>query len=205
GWAYRQPGERIGGRPTPAGNGAPVTVAVDVVGDLAMILEELAPRLVGSNARTDWDVSEGERLRRERRGALALSLPGLSPHRIVQHWRELTPAGTIATADRRTVLFPGLGWGQAVEAGELLVSSGLGALGFAVPAAIAALLVSPDRRAICFTDRAGLLRVAAELETAARLQLPLLIVVFDGGSGASIETESGERPGAERPRPPAGG
>src|SRR5262245_16034020 len=200
-WPYPQPVVSIGRRPTPAGNGAPFTVAVDVVGDLAMILEELAPRLVGSNARTDWDVSEVERLRRERRGALALSLPGLSPHRIVQHCRELTPAGTIATADRGTFLFPVLDWWQAVEPGELLVSSGLGALGFAMPAAIAALLVSPDRRAICFTDRAGLLRVAAELETAARLQLPLLIVVFDGGSGASIETESGERPGDERTRP----
>src|SRR5262249_20412249 len=65
-WPYPRPVVSIGRRPTVAG--APFSAAVDVVGDLATILEELAPRLVGTNARTDWDVSEVERLRRQRRG-----------------------------------------------------------------------------------------------------------------------------------------
>jgi acetolactate synthase-1/2/3 large subunit len=193
-WPYPQPVLSLGRRPSAGGVGAPFAPALEVVGDLATILEELAPRLVGSNARADWDVAEVDRLRRQRRGALELSVPGLAPHRIVQLTRELTPAGTIATADPGAFAFPVMDHWHAVEPGEYLVSSGLGTPGFALPAAIAALLAHPDRRAVGFTDDGGLLGVAAELETAARLRLPLLIVAFNGGPvapPASGRDESG--------------
>ena len=47
--------------------------------------------------------------------------------------------------------------------GELLISSGLATMGFALPAAIAASLVHPDRVVVCFTGDGGLGMALAEL------------------------------------------
>jgi acetolactate synthase-1/2/3 large subunit len=52
-------------------------------------------------------------------------------------------------------------------------------MGFALPAAIAAGLVHPDRRVVCLTGDGGLGMTLAELETLARLRLDVLVVVFN--------------------------
>jgi acetolactate synthase-1/2/3 large subunit len=46
-------------------SGLPVTPLVEVVGDLALILEELAPRLRGQK-QADWDVFQLDRLKKAR-------------------------------------------------------------------------------------------------------------------------------------------
>ena len=151
--------------------------AHEVVGELGVILEELAPRLQQHHA--DWDVVEIERLRRERLRALEIRVSGLAPHRICQIAREMTPAGTIATVDAGAHMFPAAEYWQAVEPGEFLISNGLATMGFALPAAIAAQLACPERRVLCLTGDGGFMMVAAELETAVRLQLPITVIVFN--------------------------
>ncbi|MBI4609419.1 MAG: hypothetical protein HY726_10450 [Candidatus Rokubacteria bacterium] len=47
--------------------GLPYTPLVEVVGDLGLILEELAPRLRGKT-RADWDVVQIDRLKKAKRG-----------------------------------------------------------------------------------------------------------------------------------------
>jgi len=66
-------------------------------------------------------------------------------------------------------------------------------MGFALPAAIAAQLVHPDRRVVCFTGDGGLMMVAAELETVARLRLPIVIVVFDDQALSLIDVKQVQR------------
>ncbi len=166
--------------------------ALEVMGDLSSILEDLAPLLVHANARADWDVARLDRLRRERLGSLELPVPGLAPHRVIQIVRELTPAGTIATVDAGAHMFPATAYWQALEPGELLISNGLATMGFALPAAIAAQLAHPERRVVCLTGDGGLMMVAAELETAARLRLPATIVVFNDAT-LSLQIKLGQR------------
>jgi acetolactate synthase-1/2/3 large subunit len=62
-------------------------------------------------------------------------------------------------------------------------------MGFALPAAIAAQLVSPERRVLCFCGDGGLLMAAGELETVARLRLPVVIIVFDDGAPSLIQVK----------------
>jgi acetolactate synthase-1/2/3 large subunit len=162
-----------------AGGGAYFTPALEVVGDPGTILEDLAPRLIPRGTRADWDVAEVDRMRRERLAALEVPVPGLAPHRVAQMSRELTAAGSIATVDAGAHMFQTTAYWQALEPGELLISNGLATMGFALPAAIAAQLAHPDRRVVCFTGDGGLMMVAAELETVARLHLPIVIVVFN--------------------------
>src|SRR5574342_380476 len=116
--------------------------ALEGVGDLTVMLEELAPRLHQHHA--DWDVVKVDRLRRERQRALEVGVPGLAPHRVVQIARDLSAAGTIATADAGAHMFLAAEYWQAVEPGEFLISNGLATMGFALPAAIAAQLACPD-------------------------------------------------------------
>jgi acetolactate synthase I/II/III large subunit len=185
----------LGGAPWPYGakvlhvgraphTGQGYVAAVEVVGEPGLVLAELAPRLRG-RARADWDVTEVDRARRARAARLAADASGLAPNRIAQIARELTPAGTIAAVEGcPAMLGVALGW-QAVAPGECLVPNALGTAGFALPAAIAAQLAHPGRRLLCFTDPGGLLRVLGELETAARLALPIVVLLL-GAAGADF-------------------
>jgi acetolactate synthase I/II/III large subunit len=164
----------------------PFAPVLEVVGDLGSILDELAPRLQRGTA-ADWDVAEVDRLRRERRTALAGPGGSLTPQRVVEVARHMTPAGTIASVDAGCPVVAALACWESIEPGELLVSSGLGAPGFALPAAIAAQLAHPDRQVICFTDADGLLRSAGELETASRLGLPIAIAVVADGARPDVD------------------
>ena len=167
--------------------------AVEVVGEVAVILEELAPRL-HDRQRADWDVAELDRLKRELSAAPAGDGQALARRGIVRIAREATPAGTIAAVDAGPHMIDvAVGW-HAVAPREFLVSHGLATAGFALPAAIAAHLVHPDRRVVCFTGVEGLTAAAPELETATRLGAPIVLVVFgDSASDSAAVTRLAER------------
>jgi acetolactate synthase-1/2/3 large subunit len=196
-WGYRAPVVHLArcpwadpGQRAPGG-GDYYVPAVEVVGDLGAILEQLAPRLRGAAA--DWDMAELDRLRRARQAALAIPVPGLAPHRVVQIARDLTPAGTIAAVDAGAHMFPATAYWLAVEPGECLISNGLATMGFALPAAIAAQLAHPERRVLCLTGDGGLMTVVSELETIARLGLPVVVIVFDDAALSLIEVKQEQR------------
>jgi acetolactate synthase I/II/III large subunit len=155
------------------------TLVAQVVGDVGAIMEELAPRLRDAR-RADWDVAELDRLRRE--GLARAAGAGLAA-RIVRLAREATPAGTIATAEAGFLGASVAASWQAIAPGQFLTTSKSTSSGFALPAAVAAHLVHPDRRVVCFTDAAALATTAGELQTATRLDAPIVVVVL--GDAAS--------------------
>jgi thiamine pyrophosphate-dependent acetolactate synthase large subunit-like protein len=172
------------------------------VGDIALIIEELAPRL-RERERADWDVALLDRIKRglaaERPRAAGSHRPDatrrargnalLAPARAVQIARELTPAGTSAIADAGARAMVAASW-AAVAPNEFVCSDDPGRGGFGLPAAIAAQLVHPGRRAVCFKAAAPLLDASAELATACRLGLPIIVVVLDDDSGDAREGDA---------------
>lgn len=65
-----------------------------------------------------------------------------------------------------------------------IISNGFAAMGIAVPGAISAKLLYPERRVVAVTGDGGFLMNSQELETAVRLELPLVILVWrDDGYG----------------------
>ena len=63
-----------------------------------------------------------------------------------------------------------------------------------LPAAIAAHLVHPERRAVCFTGGEGFLAALSELPTAIRLRAPIVVVaIADGSSDAPELVRMGQR------------
>ncbi len=61
-----------------------------------------------------------------------------------------------------------------------------GAMGYGLPAAIAAQIVNPDRPVVCFAGDGCFLMASHELATAAMYKLPVIVVVVDNASYGSI-------------------
>src|SRR2546422_929567 len=166
---------------------------VQVVGEIALAIAELAPRLHG-RARADWDVAELDRLKRPLRPRSGAAVGRLTPERIARLAREATAAGTIAALDAGPHAGAVAAAWDAVAPGEFLASYGPATAGFALPAAIAAHLVHPERRAVCFTGGEGFLAALSELPTAIRLRAPIVVVaIADGSSDAPELVRMGQR------------
>src|SRR3546814_14188667 len=88
------------------------------------------------------------------------------------------PADSRATADVGShKLLVGQGWRTGVPGG-VLMTNGLSSMGFALPAAITAALVEPQRPCVCFSGDGGLAMVQSELSLGAALGPAPLVVVF---------------------------
>jgi acetolactate synthase I/II/III large subunit len=74
----------------------------------------------------------------------------------------------------------------AYEPNTVLIANGLAGMGFAVPAAIAAKLVHPDRKVVTVNGDGGFLMNCAELETARRLGTAFVNVIWENRQFGSI-------------------
>ena len=68
-----------------------------------------------------------------------------------------------------------------------IISNGFASMGIAVPGALAAKLVHPDRAVVAVTGDAGFLMNSQEIETAMRLEIPIVILVWNDGGYGLIE------------------
>jgi acetolactate synthase-1/2/3 large subunit len=74
----------------------------------------------------------------------------------------------------------------AHEPNTVLIANGLAGMGFALPCAIAAKLVHPDRKVVTVSGDGGFLMNCQELETAMRLRTPIVNVVWENRQFGSI-------------------
>ncbi|MGD0069495.1 MAG: thiamine pyrophosphate-binding protein [Streptosporangiaceae bacterium] len=111
----------------------------------------------------------------------------LNPSDVVTIAREAAPPDTIVTTDVGShKIMAGQAW-QAGAPRSVLMTNGLSAMGFGVPAAIAAKLVRPDRPVIALVGDGGFAMTATEMQLAATLRLPITVVVFTDNSLNRIE------------------
>ncbi|NJD78130.1 MAG: acetolactate synthase large subunit [Candidatus Methanoperedens sp.] len=75
----------------------------------------------------------------------------------------------------------------AYEPNTVIISNGLASMGFALPGAIAANLVLPERKVVVATGDGGFLMNLQELETARRLGCNFVVVIFDDSGYGSID------------------
>jgi acetolactate synthase-1/2/3 large subunit len=74
----------------------------------------------------------------------------------------------------------------AHEPNTVLIANGLAGMGFAVPAAVAAKLVHPERRVVTVNGDGGFLMNCQELETAVRIGTPFVNVIWENSQYGSI-------------------
>ncbi|HET7169673.1 MAG TPA: thiamine pyrophosphate-dependent enzyme [Candidatus Limnocylindrales bacterium] len=129
--------------------------------------------------------------------------PGVHPGRTIATLRRILPDDAIVTTDAGNFgAWAGRGF-RFRRPGTFLGPTS-GAMGYAVPAAIAAALVHRDRPVVALAGDGGLAMTMAELETATRESARIIVVVFDNerfgtirmwqarrGTGEGVATELG--------------
>jgi acetolactate synthase-1/2/3 large subunit len=197
-WPYAAPVVLIGRWPIEDSTFFGDRLAAELVGDLDYLLDDLT-----ANVHSDWPADTATSHRQTACTRLFSAVPsspaGLNPQAVVTIARRLAPPHTVATIDAGAHMLAAVPLWDVEEPGELLISGGLATMGFALPAAIAAALVHPDRHIICFTGDGGIGMALAELETLARLRLSVVVVVFNDATLSLIAIkQKAERHGGDR-------
>jgi acetolactate synthase-1/2/3 large subunit len=158
----------------------------ELVGDISAALDWLADGWTGEPR---WSEQEVARHRGDLRDAYyAGRVEGrLNPTDVIDVVADRVPADTIVSTDVGShKLLVGQGWPASVPR-SVLMTNGLSAMGFGVPAAISAKLVYPDRPVVALVGDGGFAMVSSEMRLAAGLGLPITVVVFVDGSLNRIE------------------
>jgi acetolactate synthase-1/2/3 large subunit len=165
---------------TPTEVDAAYIVEVGVVGDIASSLDSLADKA------TPHSTAHGAHFRQLlqdelEKGRQDSAFP-LKPQRILADLRSALADDDIVISDVGAHkawlarLFP------CLQPNTCIMSNGFAAMGMAVPGAVAAKLVHPNRRVVAATGDGGFLMNSQELETAVRENTPFVVLVFNDRS-----------------------
>ena len=181
---------------TPAEIDAHYQPSVEVVADVREALELLNGLVKGQKDPAPYHELRRCILEQLAEGADDDTFP-IKPQRILRDLRRAMGREDILISDvgshklwiART--FP------AYEPNSVLISNGLAAMGFALPAAVAAKLVHPERKVVAVSGDGGFLMNVQELETAKRLGLAIVNVIFRDGGYNLIQWKQQTRLGRE--------
>jgi acetolactate synthase-1/2/3 large subunit len=152
--------------------------------ELTMPIDDaLGVLAAGPSGTMEWPPDAGRAAKTDAaRGlaAAATAAPGrLAPQQVVATARACAPPETIATVDAGAHMLVAMPLWEVPGPRLLLTSSGLATMGYALPAAIAAALCLPRVPVLAFTGDGGLGMTLAEIETAVRLSLRVIVIVFN--------------------------
>jgi acetolactate synthase-1/2/3 large subunit len=190
---------------------APLSIAaaqyrphLELIGDLSASLEALASCPYDAPA---WTVEEERAFRAELEATLRGDVPGaparpvrpgtpargLSALDVTRRLRAIYPPETVVTTDVGSIkLLVSQAW-RATAPLTFFESNGLSAMGYSLPAAMAAKLAMPDRPVLCTMGDGGYAMVFADLETCVRRKIPFVTVVFNDGALSLIQVAQEKR------------
>jgi acetolactate synthase I/II/III large subunit len=155
--------------------------AVEVVADVREALELLNGLVKGEKDPAPFLTLRRFILEQLEEGATDDSFP-LKPQRILRDLRAHMGRDDILISDVGSHKLWIARTYPAYEPNTVLISNGFAAMGFALPAAISAKLVHPEKKVVAVSGDGGFLMNCQELETAQRLGLAVVNVIFrDGG------------------------
>ncbi len=162
---------------------------LNIVGSVPATLHALQDVVTARDVWTGGEIAQAK-------AALATAFPSdetWGPGAVIAECRAQLPRDTLATADSgaHRILLSQM-W-RCSEPRGLMQSSALCTMGCALPLAIGAKLVDPERTVVSFSGDAGFLMIAGELATASELGLACIFVVFVDASLALIELKQRQR------------
>ena len=161
---------------------------VEVVGDLAHSLWMLNERFAAMPA-PKFDLAQQASTRREMGAELAIHKDDntdglLRPQKVLWDVRRVMRPSDVLLSDVGAHKMWIARHYQCHEPNTCLIPNGFCSMGFALPGAIAAALVHPDRRILAICGDGGFLMNVQEMETARRLNSNIVVMVWvDGGYG----------------------
>jgi acetolactate synthase-1/2/3 large subunit len=174
----------------PAEVDAAYPVEVEIIADLADALWQLNEEINGRFERRLplFPVHKWQKLRETVQADFAMeradtSFP-MKPQRILWDVREVMGPNDILLSDVGAHKMWISRYYQCDEPNTCLISNGFCSMGFALPGSIGAKIACPDRRVLSINGDAGFMMNVQELETAARLRLNVVNMVWlDGEYG----------------------
>src|SRR5215211_7838971 len=164
--------------------GAVVPVEHGIVADVRAALSALITQTPSTRPTRDWTAAHRAYLD-------SSSIPadratgGIDPARVVAALREVLPEDAVLANDAGNFsAFLHRYWRYNHPRTQLAAANG--AMGYGVPAAVAAKLVAPERSVAACCGDGGFLMTGQELETAVRCGTPILVVVFRNGMHGTI-------------------
>jgi acetolactate synthase-1/2/3 large subunit len=190
-WAYRAPVITVSNTPAASTFFA---AEIELIGAVGPLTERIA-----SDGDHRWEFDAGRSaLAAGRLELSATSRGSFGPVELVNAVARGAPADATGTVDAGAHFLAIMPFWPAPGPLRLLISNGLATMGFALPAAIGAALARPGQPVVCMAGDGGLGLTLAELETVARLRLPITIVVFNDAALSLIEIKQSAGQGDER-------
>ncbi|HEX5828143.1 MAG TPA: acetolactate synthase large subunit [Candidatus Limnocylindrales bacterium] len=169
-----------------------VELVGDIDGSLRRLLEMVEPLGIGGRTAAERHASRELLVHADLRSQLLADLgawehdesPIVKPQRAILELRRALAPHDIVVSDVGAHKIWVARLFQAYEPNTVIISNGFASMGIALPGAIAAALVHPDRRVVALCGDGGLLMNVQEMETAVRLRAKVTIVVWrDDGYG----------------------
>jgi acetolactate synthase-1/2/3 large subunit len=142
---------------------------------------------------SEWDLARVRAQAAAQRHAIDVPADGMTAQQVVRVAAERLSSSARVTVDAGAHMFPATALWPADEPNQMLISNGLSTMGFALPAAVGAALADRERPVVALTGDGGLLMCAAELLTAVREKLRIIVIVFSDASLSLIEIKQQRR------------
>jgi acetolactate synthase-1/2/3 large subunit len=164
----------------------------DIEGTLARLLAALLPLGIGGRDADARHRSKEILVHADLRTALLAELAAhdtdegapIAPQRAIAELRRALEPSDIVVSDVGAHKVWVARLFQAYEPNTVIISNGFAAMGIALPGAIAAKLVHPDRKVVALCGDGGFLMNSQELETAKRIGANITVVIWrDDGYG----------------------
>ena len=164
--------------------GATVPVEIGMVSDARSALAVFNAHAPSGPSSRDWVEAHGAYLDSSTIPQ-ARSSRGIDPSQVVEAMLETLPADALLTNDAGNFsIFIHRYW--RYNHPDTQLASTNGAMGYGVPAAVAAKLAAPDKTVVASCGDGGFLMTGQEVETAVRYGVPITVVVFRNGLHGTI-------------------
>jgi len=155
----------------------------EIVGDLAHTLWMLNER-VDDNGGLEFELSQQAATRRDMQAELELhnndeTVGTIRPQKVLWDVRQVMGAEDVVLSDVGAHKMWIARHYQCHEPNTCLIPNGFCSMGFALPGAIAASLVYPDKRILAICGDAGFMMNVQEMETAHRLGSSIVVMVWE--------------------------
>jgi acetolactate synthase I/II/III large subunit len=173
--------------------GAAIPVEHGFVADSRAALTSFVAQAPSSKPARDWTAAHRAYLDSSSIPA-SRTADGIDPSQVIASFREVLPEDVLFTNDAGN--FSGFlhrYWRYNHPRAQLAPANG--AMGYGVPAAVAAKLVAPERCVVAVAGDGGFLMSGQEIETAVRYGAPILVVVFRNGMHGTIAMHQAQEMG----------
>ncbi|HLR63513.1 MAG TPA: acetolactate synthase large subunit [Lentibacillus sp.] len=159
-------------------------VALNILGDIPVNLQKLGENIKTPNKDITWVSNVRKQALDELEAFQKDTHFPVKPQKIISDLRTVLNEDAIAISDVGAHKMWMARMYHTYQPNTCLISNGLASMGVAVPSAIAAKMVNPERNVVAVCGDGSFQMTGAELETAKRLELPIIVLMWrDNGYG----------------------